>query len=118
MRLPEIQDGMAGRLLFSRQVVGWSMQPRMHPTCTPHADQPGGRRTAHGLLQAHPGPGLIFHSDRGGQCCSREFQAALASYGMRSSMRRKGNCWDTQSTMGLSAASGLTRAGIGVMPLR
>ena len=34
------------------------------------------------------------------------------------SMSRKGNCWDTQSKISLSAASDLTRAGIGVMPLR
>jgi hypothetical protein len=52
------------------------------------------------------------------QYCSHIFQAALASYGMRSSMSRRGNCWDTQSTMALSAASDLTRAGIGTMPLR
>ena len=45
-------------------------------------------------FRCHPGPGLIFHSDRGSQYRSREFQAALASYGMRSSMSRKGNCWD------------------------
>ena len=69
-------------------------------------------------FRRHPAPGLIFHSDRGSQYCSQSLQAALSSYGMRSSMSRKGNCWDTQSTMALSAASDLTRAGIGAMPLR
>ena len=34
------------------------------------------------------------------------------------SMGRRGNCWDTQSTISLSAAFSLARAGIGVIPLR
>jgi hypothetical protein len=33
-------------------------------------------------------------------------------------MSRRGNCWDTQFKISLSAAFGLTRAGIGVVPLR
>ena len=41
-----------------------------------------------------PEPGAIFHSDRGSQYCSQSFQAALAGWGIRSSMSRKGNCWD------------------------
>lgn len=80
--------------LFSRQVVGWSMQPHMHTSLVADA-----LRMA--WFRRHPGPGLIFHSDRGSQYCSREFQAALASYGMRSSMSRKGNCWDNAPTESL-----------------
>ena len=45
-----------------------------------------------------PPPGLIFHSDRGSQYCSHEFQDALKDWGMRSSMSRKGNCWDNAPT--------------------
>jgi len=41
-----------------------------------------------------PGPGAIFHSDRGSQYCSNEFQVLLTAYGMISSMSRKANCWD------------------------
>ena len=52
------------------------------------------------------------------QYCGHEFQSALAGYKMKSSMSRKGDCWDTQSKISLSVAFGLTRAGIGVMPLR
>ena len=37
---------------------------------------------------------MIFHSDRGSQYCSKRFQAELKYYGMKSSMSRKGNCWD------------------------
>jgi hypothetical protein len=36
---------------------------------------------------------------------------------MVGSMSRKANCWDTQFTMVPNAAFGLTRAGIGDMPL-
>ena len=52
------------------------------------------------------------------QYCSHEFQKALAGYEMKSSMSRKGHCWDTQSNITLSVAVGLTRAGIGFMPSR
>jgi transposase InsO family protein len=40
----------------------------------------------------------IFHSDRGSQYCSAEFQDALKGWGVRSSMSRKGNCWDNAPT--------------------
>ena len=52
-------------------------------------------------FRRHPAPGLIFHSDCGSQYCSHEFQAALAAYGMRSSMSRKGDCWDNAPTESL-----------------
>ncbi len=93
--------------LFSRQMVGWSMQPHMRTSLVLDA-----LRMA--WFRRRPASGLIFHSDRG----SHEFQVALKSYEMCSSMSRKGDCWDTQSTMDPSVASGLTRAGIGEMPLR
>jgi len=80
--------------LFSRQIVGWSMQPRMKKELVIDA-----LRMA--WFRRHPKPGLIFHSDRGSQYCSAEFQAALAAYGMRSSMSRKGDCWDNAPTESL-----------------
>jgi transposase InsO family protein len=80
--------------LFSRQVVGWSMQPHMQTSLVTDA-----LRMA--WFRRHPEPGLIFHSDRGSQYCSHDFQAALKGYGMRSSMSRKGNCWDNAPTESL-----------------
>ena len=80
--------------LFSRQVVGWSMQPHMQASLVTDA-----LRMA--WFRRHPQPGLIFHSDRGSQYCSGVFQAALSSYGMRSSMSRKGNCWVNAPTESL-----------------
>ena len=37
---------------------------------------------------------LIFHSDRGSQYASNEFQRYLKSIGARPSMSAKGNCYD------------------------
>ena len=80
--------------LFSRQVVGWSMQPHMQTSLVTDA-----LRMA--WFRRHPERGLIFHSDRGSQYCSHDFQAALKGYGMLSSMSRKGNCWDNAPTESL-----------------
>jgi len=74
--------------LFSRQVVGWSMTEHMQTSAVTDA-----LRMA--WFRRHPSPGLIFHSDRGSQYCSHEFQSELKKFEMKSSMSRKGNCWDT-----------------------
>ena len=80
--------------LFSRQVVGWSMKEHMQASMVTDA-----LRMA--WFRRRPAPGLIFHSDRGSQYCSHEFQGALADYEMKSSMSRKGNCWDNAPTESL-----------------
>jgi transposase InsO family protein len=43
-----------------------------------------------------PSPGLIFHSDRGMQYCSKSLRELmrLRCPAVRQSMSRKGNCWD------------------------
>ena len=73
--------------LFSRQVIGWSLDKTMTQELVTSA-----------LRQAYfrrkPGTGLIFHSDRGSQYCSREFHKALRKYQMLQSQSRKANCWD------------------------
>jgi transposase InsO family protein len=73
--------------LFSRQVVGWSLNVRMTGKLIMNA-----LRMA--IWRRRPFPGLIFHSDRGSQYCSNDFQKMLKAHGMISSMSRKGNCWD------------------------
>lgn len=80
--------------LFSRQVVGWSMKPHMKTELVLDA-----LRMA--WFRRRPEPGLIFHSDRGSQYCSHDFQHALKAYEMRSSMSRKGDCWDNAVTESL-----------------
>ena len=52
-------------------------------------------------FRRRPPAGLIFHSDRGSQYCSREFQDALKAWEIRSSMSRKGDCWDNAPTESL-----------------
>jgi len=73
--------------LFSRQVVGWSLQDRMMTNLIVDA-----LRMA--IWRRQPGKGLLFHSDRGSQYCSKKFQKMLHDHNMISSMSRKGNCWD------------------------
>ena len=48
----------------------------------------------HALQRRQPPPGLLHHSDRGSQYASTDYQALLTQAQMRSSMSRKGDCWD------------------------
>jgi transposase InsO family protein len=80
--------------LFSRQVVGWSMQPHMKAELVTDA-----LRMA--WFRRRPDAGVIVHSDRGSQYCSGLFQDALKGYGMRPSMSRRGDCWDNAPTESL-----------------
>ena len=73
--------------LFSRQVVGWSLSNRMTKKLVMDALRMS-------IWRRRPAPGLIFHTDRGSQYCSNDFQKLLKAHGMISSMSRKGNCWD------------------------
>lgn len=82
--------------LFSRMVVGWSMQPHMRRELVMDA-----LRMAWFRRQPGKETKVIFHSDRGSQYCSDDFQKLLAEYGMRCSMSRKGNCWDNAPTESL-----------------
>ena len=75
--------------LFSRQVVGWSLGERITRQLVMDA-----LRMAWFRRCPDKRSGLIFHSDRGSQYCSSDFQGLLKGYGMRSSMSRKGDCWD------------------------
>jgi len=82
--------------LFSRQIVGWSMQPHMRRELVMDA-----LRMAWFRRQPGKEANVVFHSDRGSQYCSGDFQDLLTTYGMRSSMSRKGNCWDNAPTESL-----------------
>ena len=73
--------------LFSRKVVGWSLNKRMTKKLVINALQMA-------IWRRRPLPGLIFHSDRGSQYCSKDFQLLLSKNQMKSSMSRKGDCWD------------------------
>ena len=46
------------------------------------------------MAAKRPAEGLIHHSDRGSQYCSKEYRKLLETFGMTASMSRKGNCYD------------------------
>lgn len=73
--------------LFSRQVVGWSMQPRID------------RELAIGALlmavwRRKPPQTVTVHSDQGSQFSSHDWQSFLVAHNLRPSMSRRGNCHD------------------------
>ena len=73
--------------LFSRRVVGWDLAAQMTETLVLEA-----LRKAIRLRQ--PGPGLVHHSDRGGQYASRQYRAILRRSKVNQSMSRAGECYD------------------------
>ena len=73
--------------LFSRKIVGWAMAPSMPAELVCSALQMA-------ITQRNPPAELIVHSDRGSQYASEAHRALLTRHGLRSSMSRKGNCWD------------------------
>ncbi len=74
--------------LFSRRVIGWSMAEHMRTELIITAlDSALGQRI--------PSPsGLVFHSDRGRQYASSDYQLILQKAGITCSMSRRANCWD------------------------
>ena len=73
--------------LYSRQIVGWAMDSTMSKQLVIDAlKQAIGRRK--------PPKGIMFHSDRGSQYASHDFQKHLKKHGFISSMSGKGNCYD------------------------
>ena len=77
--------------LYSRQIVGWSMDKRMKRQLALDA-------LAMAYWQRKPSKGLLHHSDRGSQYACHDYRKQLESYGMEASMSRKGNCWDNAPT--------------------
>jgi len=73
--------------LFSRRIVGWSMQPRMKTNLVADALKMA-------LARRRPDAGLLHHSDRGSQFTSADYQKLLAAHGIQVSMSRTGNCYD------------------------
>ncbi len=73
--------------LYAGEIVGRSFGERMTTDLVVRAFEQA-------VSARRPAPGLIHHSDRGSQYCSREYQALLRGHGMGASMSRKGNCYD------------------------
>lgn len=73
--------------LFSRRVVGWSMQPRMETNIILDA-------LTMALSRRQPRSRVILHSDQGTQYSSIEFQSFMRANNIDASMSRRGNCYD------------------------
>lgn len=74
--------------LFSRRILGWSMDARMTETLTHKA------LTMAIASRKHIPDNLLHHSDRGSQYTSGDYQALLAQHHMLVSMSNVGNCYD------------------------
>ena len=73
--------------LFSRRVIGWSMQATMTAQLVTDA-------LMMAMWRRGKPAAVLHHSDRGSQYTSEPFQRLLADQGLSCSMSRSGNCWD------------------------
>jgi len=73
--------------LFSRMIVGWSMDETMTSRLVVDALEMAIRRRL-------PGEGLVAHSDRGSQYASDHYQGLLARHGITCSMSGVAQCRD------------------------
>jgi putative transposase len=77
--------------VFSRRIVGWSMNRRM-------TDDLAITAFNNALIRRSPSQGVIFHSDRGSQYCSKRFQSLVKGIGGIQSMSGTGSCYDNAIT--------------------
>jgi putative transposase len=73
--------------LYSRMVVGWSMNTSMESRLVVDA-------LAMAIQRRLPGEDLLLHSDRGSQYASEHYQRVLDQHNITCSMSRVGNCYD------------------------
>lgn len=73
--------------LYSRQIVGWALSERMTAQLVKDALQMA-------LWRRQMPRGVIVHSDRGSQYCSRDYQQLLTQHSLICSMSKKGDCFD------------------------
>jgi putative transposase len=73
--------------LSSRRVVGFALAEHMRASLVCEALEMA-------LKARRPGPGLLFHSDRGSQYTSHQFRELLATSGAVQSLSRPRQCWD------------------------
>ena len=71
--------------LYSRQIVGWSMQSRMTTAIVMDA-------LTMALWRRRPKEEVVVHSDQGSQYTSGEWRSYLKANNLTASMSRRGNC--------------------------
>ena len=73
--------------LFNGEIVGYAMGERITKNLVSQS-------LFRAVISKRPAKGLVHHSDRGSQYCSYEYRELLGQFEMKSSMSRKGNCYD------------------------
>jgi putative transposase len=73
--------------VYSRRIVGWAMDSHMRTELVTDALQMA-------LTRRRPAPGLIWHSDQGGQFVSLAFGQQARAAGIAQSMGSRGDCYD------------------------
>ncbi len=73
--------------LFNGEIVGYALGSRITMDLVKQS-------LLKAVLLKRPPRGLIHHSDRGVQYCAHDYRKLLDRLGMRTSMSRKGNCYD------------------------
>jgi putative transposase len=76
--------------LFSRRIVGWSMNAEMTAELVIDA-------LVMAIWRRGRPQQLLHHSDQGSQYTSEAFQRLLAEHGVTCSMSRRGDCWDNSA---------------------
>jgi putative transposase len=72
---------------FSRDIAGWHVAAQLTEPLVVAA-------LRQAIRARQPRPGLVHHTDRGGQYAGAAYRALLARAGMRQSMSRADNCYD------------------------
>ena len=73
--------------LYSRAVVGWSMNKHMKASLVTDA-------LTMAMFRRGMPKDVMIHSDRGSQYCSHAYRDLTKEHDFKISMSRKGNCWD------------------------
>lgn len=73
--------------LCSRKIVGWEYGSAMDEDLVLAA-------LRRAIRERQPGPGVIHHTDRGGQYASGRYRGLLRRSGIQQSMSAAGNCYD------------------------
>ena len=73
--------------LYSRRIVGWDLDEHMAEALVLAA-------LREAIAARQPGPGLVHHTDRGGQYAGGVYRQVLGRARMKQSMSRADNCYD------------------------
>lgn len=78
---------MAYMDVYSRKIVGWSMDKKMREQLAIDALESA-------IWRENPKAGLIIHTDRGSQFIGKRYQSEIDKHGIIASMSKPGNPYD------------------------